>query len=72
MDNVRKCVDVKLLTKWDGKYGIEAQISSPLFDNSLVFSENLVAIQLKKVEVQLDKPIYANFEKTSITVSRYL
>ena len=67
MENVRKRVNVKLLTKSDGRYGIEAQISSFLFDNILVFSENLVAIQLKKVEVLLDEPIYVGLSVLDIS-----
>jgi len=29
MENVRNHVDVKLLTKWDGRYGAEAMIAKP-------------------------------------------
>ena len=43
MENVRKRVDVKLSTKWDGNYGVKAQISSRLFHKISIFDENLVA-----------------------------
>ena len=67
MENVRKRVDVKLSTKWAGRYGVEAQISSPLFHSISIFDENLVAIQLKKVEVLLDKPIYVGLSVLDIS-----
>ncbi|KYN22644.1 hypothetical protein ALC57_04951 [Trachymyrmex cornetzi] len=58
MENVRDRVDVKLLTKWEGRYGAEAMIAKPNFHSRSVFSENLVAIELRKLEVKFDKPIY--------------
>ncbi|XP_024893432.1 uncharacterized protein LOC112468467 [Temnothorax curvispinosus] len=58
MENVRNHVDVKLVTTWKGRYGAEAMIARPNFHSSSVFSENLVAIELRKLEVKFDKPIY--------------
>ncbi|RLU26805.1 hypothetical protein DMN91_000602 [Ooceraea biroi] len=58
MENVRNHVDVKLLTKWDGRYGAEAMIAKPNFHSRAVFSSNLVAVQLRKLEVKFNKPIY--------------
>ncbi|KYN23131.1 hypothetical protein ALC57_04455, partial [Trachymyrmex cornetzi] len=58
MENVRDRVDVKLLTKWEDRYGAEAMIAKPNFHSRSVFSENLVAIELRKLEVKFDKPIY--------------
>ncbi|KYQ52381.1 hypothetical protein ALC60_08544 [Trachymyrmex zeteki] len=58
MENVRDRVDVKLLTKWEGRYSAEAMIAKPNFHSRSVFSENLVAIDLRKLEVKFDKPIY--------------
>ncbi|KYN09798.1 hypothetical protein ALC57_18080, partial [Trachymyrmex cornetzi] len=58
MENVRDRVDVKLLTKWEGRYGAEAMIAKPNFHSRSVFSENLIAIELRKLEVKFDKPIY--------------
>ncbi|XP_018393244.1 PREDICTED: uncharacterized protein LOC108772246 [Cyphomyrmex costatus] len=46
------------LTKWEGRYGAEAMIAKPNFHSRSVFSENLVAIELRKLEVKFDKPIY--------------
>ncbi|XP_025162454.1 uncharacterized protein LOC112590375 [Harpegnathos saltator] len=58
MENVRNHVDVKLLTKWNGRYGAEAMIARPNFHNRSVFSENLIAVELRKLEVKFNKPIY--------------
>ncbi|XP_018360397.1 PREDICTED: uncharacterized protein LOC108759450 [Trachymyrmex cornetzi] len=58
MENVRDRIDVKLLTKWKGRYSAEAIIAKPNFHSRSIFSENLVAIELRKLEVKFDKPIY--------------
>jgi len=58
MENVRNHVDVKLLTKWDGRYGAEAIIAKPNFNSRSVFSENLVVVELRILEVKFNKPIY--------------
>ncbi|CAG9829813.1 unnamed protein product [Diabrotica balteata] len=36
----------------------EARISSPLFKNATIFNENLVAVEMQRAEIWLDKPIY--------------
>jgi len=38
MENVRNHVDVKLLTKWDGRYGAEAMIAKSNFHSRSVFA----------------------------------
>ncbi|XP_018307240.1 DNA polymerase-like [Mycetomoellerius zeteki] len=58
MENVRNHVDVRLITRWDGRYSAEAMIAKPNFHSRSVFSENLVAIEMSKLEVKFDKPIY--------------
>ncbi|KYN29965.1 hypothetical protein ALC57_00581 [Trachymyrmex cornetzi] len=58
MENVRNHVDVKLVTKWDGRYGAEAMIAKPNFHSRSVFAENLIAVELRKLEVKFNKPIY--------------
>lgn len=58
MENVRKYKDVRLITSWDKRYGAEALIAKPNFHSRSIFSENLVAIQLNKKEVFMDKAIY--------------
>ena len=58
MENVRNRVDVRLVTKWDGRAGAEALISKPNFHSRSVFSENLMAVELRKLQVKFYKPIY--------------
>lgn len=70
MENVRKRVDVKLLTKWGGRYGVESYVSSPNFHSFTIFNENLVAVQLHRSEVLLNKPIYVGL--TVLDVSKTL
>ena len=60
MENVRNHVDVKLITKWDGWYGAEAMIAKPNFHSRSVFAENLIAVEMRKLEVKFDKPIYVD------------
>ncbi|XP_051176791.1 uncharacterized protein LOC127291633 [Leptopilina boulardi] len=58
MENVRKHVDIKLVTKWEGRYGAEALISKPNFHSRAIFNENLVGVELRKMEVLMNKPLY--------------
>jgi len=58
MENVRNHVNVRLLTRWEGRYGAEAMIAQPNFHSRSVFSENLIAIEMRKLEVKFNKPIY--------------
>jgi len=63
MENVRNHVDVKLIIKWDGRYGAEAMIAKPNFHSRSVFAENLIAVEMRKLKVKFDfhykdKPIY--------------
>ncbi|XP_036146601.1 uncharacterized protein LOC118646866 [Monomorium pharaonis] len=58
MENVRNRVNVKLLTKWKGRYGAEAMIAKPNFHSRSIFAENLIAIELRNLEVKFYKPIY--------------
>ncbi|XP_018406268.1 PREDICTED: uncharacterized protein LOC108782483 [Cyphomyrmex costatus] len=58
MENVRERVDVKLETTWEGRYGAEALIAKPNFHSRSVFAENLIAVELRKLEMKFGKPIY--------------
>ncbi|XP_044741458.1 uncharacterized protein LOC123302552 [Chrysoperla carnea] len=58
MENIRKHSNVKLVTKWEGRYGAEAYISKPQFHSCTIFNSNLVAIELKKMEIFFNKPLY--------------
>ena len=67
LENVRGRRNVKLVTKWGGRYGAEALISSPNFHSESIFDENLVAIQLNKTHICLNKPIYVGFSVLDIS-----
>lgn len=57
LQNQRKHRDVKLVTKWEGRYGAKKYIASHLFKSLNVFSENFVAIELNKSSITLNKPL---------------
>lgn len=68
IENKRKQVDVRLVQVWQDSSnitnklkGAEKYISAPNFKDLAIFSENLVAIQLDKPKVILDRPIYIGF-----------
>ncbi|XP_060525292.1 uncharacterized protein LOC132701429 [Cylas formicarius] len=64
MENVDERVDVRLVSHWENigkKFGAEALIVRPNFKNVAIFSENLVALQMKRTKVIYDEPIYARF-----------
>ncbi|KYM97826.1 hypothetical protein ALC62_11480 [Cyphomyrmex costatus] len=70
MENVRDYKDVRLITHWDGRYGLEAMIAKPNFCSRSIFSENLVAVELRKLEVKLNKPIYVGM--CILEISRFV
>ncbi|EFA13456.1 hypothetical protein TcasGA2_TC010687 [Tribolium castaneum] len=70
MENVDNRVDIKLATHWKKnghKYGAETWIAKPQFKNCSIFTENLVAIEMNKVQVTYDKPIYVGFSILEIS-----
>lgn len=70
MENVENRVDIKLTTHFStvGKrHGAEYFISKPNFKSRKVFNENLVAIQLGKLSVYYNKPIYIGFSILEIS-----
>lgn len=48
MENVRARADIKLRTKWDGRYGIRTYIAQPNFKKYKIFDEDLAAVEMKK------------------------
>lgn len=74
IENKRNQVDVKLVQVWRDEFnktnklcGAEKYISAPNFNSLSVFSENLVAIQMNKTEIILDRPIYLGFSILEIS-----
>ncbi|XP_066600744.1 uncharacterized protein [Prorops nasuta] len=58
IENVRKRCNVYIKNNWGGRYGIRSLVSKPNFYRISIFDEDLVAIQLKKLNVIIDKPIF--------------
>lgn len=67
MQDVRRHVDVKLVNKWEGRYGAQALIAKPNFHSYSIFEENLVAIQLTRTEIKMRMPIYVGFSILDIS-----
>lgn len=57
MENVRSRVDIQLKTKWEGRYGARALISKPNFKRHITFCEDLVAIEMERTSILMNKPI---------------
>ena len=55
MENVRKRRDIKLVTKDKRRNRL---VSEPNYHTSKWFSEKLLAIEMKKTKVKINKPIY--------------
>ena len=64
MENVENRVDIKLLTHFESrnrKMGAEALIAKPNFKSAKIFSDSLVAVEMKVVEIHYEKPLYVGF-----------
>ena len=55
MENVRKHRDIKLVTTDKRRNGL---VSEPNYDTAKWFSEKLLATEMKKTKVNMNKPIY--------------
>ena len=55
MENIRNRIDVRLITETDT---LEKLVKKPNFDRINIFTENLVAVHMKKTTIKLHKPIY--------------
>ena len=55
MENVRKHRDIKLVTTEEKRNKV---VSEPNYHTTKQFSENLLAIEMKKTKVKMNKPVY--------------
>lgn len=57
LENIRNRREIKLVTYWKGRYGLESYVSKPNFKRNVIFNENLVACELGKANVYMTKPM---------------
>lgn len=57
MENLRERSDIKLITKWFGRWGARMAITKPNFKSIKIFEEELVAVQSDQSYIQMNKPI---------------
>ena len=55
MENVRKQRNIKLVTENKGRNYL---VSEPDYNTTKLFSENLLAIEMKKIKARMNKPVY--------------
>ena len=63
MENVRKHRDIKLVTTDRRRSKL---VSEPKYHATKWFSENLLAIQMKKIKVKMNKPVYLGLSMLEI------
>ena len=64
MENVRKHRDIKLVTTDKRRYRL---VSEPNYHTTKWFSENLLAIEMKKTKVKMNQPIYLRLSVLEIS-----
>ena len=64
MENVRKHKDIKLVTTDKRRNQL---VSEPNYHTKKWFSENLLAIEMKKTKVKMNKPIYLSLSILEIS-----
>ena len=62
MENVRKHRDIKLVTTNKRR---DLLVSEPNYDTTKWFSENLLAIEMKKIKVKMNKLVYLGLINTT-------
>ena len=64
MENVRKHSDIKLVTTDKRRNQL---VSEPIYHATKWFSENLLAIEMKKIKVKMNKPVYLDLSILEIS-----
>lgn len=58
LESDKKKRNILLARKWEGKHGARNLIAAPNFHSRVIFDEDLMAIELNKVELIYNKPLY--------------
>ena len=66
MENVRTYRDIKLVTKDKRRNQLVLQ---PNYHTTKWFSENLLAIEMKKIKIKINTPVYLGFPISEISKS---
>ena len=64
MENVRKKRDIKLIIT---NRRINYLVSEPNYHTTKQFSENLLTIEMKKIKIKMDKPVYLDLSILEIS-----
>ena len=64
MENVKKHRDIKLVTTDKRRNQL---VSEPNYHTAKYFSEDLLAIETKKIKVKMNKPVYLGFPLLEIS-----
>ena len=56
LENARKRRDIKLVTKEVRRVCL---VSEPNYHTAIVFSKNLLAIEMKRTQILMNKPVYS-------------
>lgn len=59
IEAVKNRRDIRLINRWDGRYNAENLISKPYFKRYVTFGDDLIAVEMNKLNILMDKPIYA-------------
>ena len=65
MENVRKHRDIKLVITDKRRNQL---ISEPNYHTTKYFSENILALEMKKIKLKLNKPVYLGLSVSEITL----
>lgn len=57
MENIRSRVDIRLRTTWLGRQGVAELVAKPNFKKATIFSEGLVAVEMRQMKMLMNKPI---------------